>query len=195
MAAIPNDTYVATSRTQTRQQSVLIITANDTQDLEFFYPYYRFIEAGYRVDVATPDGGEFKGKQGMGLKETKALADVNSASYQLLYIPGGKAPAELKKNEDALRITREFAQAKKPISAICHGGQLLAAAGVIQGMRIAAWPEVQDEIAQAGGSFVNEPTVVDGPFITARWPGDLPLHLTSTLKALEATQSNTRLAS
>jgi protease I len=195
MTGIPNDTYVATQQKASKGQSVLILTANDTQDLEFFYPYYRFIEAGYSVDVATPKGGEFKGKMGMGLKDTKAIKDIDASRYALLYIPGGKAPAELKTNADAVAFTRKFTESGKPVAAICHGPQLLAAAGVIKGKRIAAWPEVEQEVADAGATYVNEATVVDGQFTTARWPGDLPSHLAATLEALEQSKQKPRMAS
>jgi protease I len=185
MAEKPEDSYVATMR-PSGKDAILIITANDTQDLEFFYPYYRFIEAGFRVDVATPKGGAFKGKMGMGLKETRPLENINPEQYVLLYIPGGKAPAELMKNQNALEITRQFVRGGKPVSAICHGPQVLAAADVISGKRIAAWPEVEAEVEAAGATYVNDPTVVDGQFITARWPGDLPSHLKATLAMLPA---------
>jgi protease I len=188
MATLPDDTYAATPQPVTKGQSILILTADHAQDLEFFYPYYRFIEAGYRVDVATPAGGAFKGKQGMGLKQTRALADIDPSEYQLLYIPGGKAPAELKDNRQALDITRDFVRSAKPVAAICHGAQVLAAADVIKGYHIAAWPEVENEVRKAGGNYVSGPAVVDGQFITGRWPGDLPQHLAKTLEILEKQQ-------
>ncbi len=168
------DYYLPETRNAAANNAVLILTADKTEDLEFFYPYYRFIEAGYKVDVVTPDGGEFKGKQGLGLHETGKIKDVKPEAYMMLYIPGGKAPAELKKNEDAIDLVRIFAAAQKPIAAICHGPQLLAAARVIEGRKIAAWPEVRDEVEAAGAAYANEETVIDGQFITARWPGDLP---------------------
>jgi protease I len=189
MASIPSDTLVASVTQNTQGKSVLILTADDTQDLEFFYPYYRLIEEGYKVDVVTPKGGEFKAKNGFGLKETKALSEVSAADYDLLYIPGGKAPAALKKDDKALKLTKDFAAAGKPIAAICHGPQVLAAAGVIQGKKISAWPEVEDEVTDAGASYVNEPAVVDGQFITGRWPGDLPAHLKKTIEALKGSKN------
>lgn len=188
--AIPADTFAAEFHARTNGQSVLILTADDTQDLEFFYPYYRLIEEGYEVDVATPKGGEFKGKCGMGLKNTKAITAVDALDYCLLYIPGGKAPEALKKNEDALKLVKAFAATGKPIAAICHGPQLLAAAGLIKGHTIAAWPDVEKEVQAAGATYANSPTIVDGQFITARWPGDLPSHLAYTLQALRETQLN-----
>lgn len=167
-----------------RNARVLILAADDVQDLEFFYPYYRLSEEGYEVDVATPDGKGFTGKKGMGLDTVKAISEVQEEDYALLYIPGGKAPEELRKNEQVLRIVKDFAEAGKPIASICHGAQVLASADIIEGKRIAAWPEIKDEVEEAGATFVDEALVEDGQFITARKPGDLPRHLSGTLDKL-----------
>lgn len=182
---IPEDIYYPQSQQQNASVSVLFLTANKTEDLEFFYPYYRFIEEGFKVDVATPDGGAFEGKQGLGLKTTMKISDANPKKYDLLYIPGGKAPAELKKNKEAVQFTKDYYATGKPISSICHGPQLLAEADVIKGRKIAAWPEVEEELQEAGATFVNQETCVDGQFITARWPADLPAHVAKTLQQLK----------
>jgi len=183
MADLPEDTYKPPANGNATR-AILMLTADKTEDLEFFYPYYRFIEAGFKVDVVTPKGGEFKGKQGLGLKDTLKITEVDAQDYDLLYIPGGKAPAELKKDDNAIALARQFISEGKPIAAVCHGPQVLAAADLIQGRKIAAWPEVEEEIEEAGASYVNEETVIDGPFITARWPADLPAHLRQTLAVL-----------
>jgi len=187
MAEPAKDVYRSDHQNETAPRAILILTADKTEDLEFFYPYYRFLEAGFRVDVATPEGGEFKGKQGLGLKQTKKIKDMKADDYVLLYIPGGKAPAELKNNLDAINLVRKFCIGKKPVAAICHGPQLLAAAHVIDGRKLTAWPEVKDEVVVASGIYVDQETVTDGPFTTARWPGDLPAHLKQVLKELERT--------
>ena len=181
---LPKDTYQPETLNRNAAQKILMITADGTEDLEFFYPYYRFIEAGFAVDVATPDGGVFKGKQGLGLKESLKIGAVKSNDYALLYIPGGKAPAQLVKNDATIALTKQFYDNGKPIAAVCHGPQLLAAADIISGRNIAAWPDVESEVTDAGAVYVNSETVIDGPFITARWPGDLPSHLKQTLAVL-----------
>lgn len=181
--------------TQKREPStpgILIVTGNKVEDLEFFYPYYRFIEAGYRVDVATPEGGAFEAKHGLKLKSSMKLKDVKPKDYALLYLPGGKAPEELKKNHDALALVKFFAKNQMPIAAVCHGPQLLAAADVARGRRIAAWPEVQDELVEAGATYENAEVFCDENFITARWPGDLPAHVKEVLKCLDACGAATR---
>jgi len=173
-----------------KKERIVIITAENTEDLEFFYPYYRLTEAGYSVDVVTLKGGEFKAKHGLGLQNTKAISDVRPADYALLYIPGGKAPAELRKNEEILGFVREFAATGKPIAAICHGPQVLVSANLVQGKQLASWPEVGKEIEEAGGTFVDEALVEDGQFITGRKPGDLHRHLYGVLQCLEGKVSN-----
>ncbi len=191
MANLPSDINQPETLNRNASRGILMITADNTEDLEFFYPYYRFIEAGFKVDVVTPKGGEFAGKHGIALKETKKISDVDAESYDLLYIPGGKAPAELKKDENAVRLTQRFVELGKPISAICHGPQLLAAADVVKGKKISAWPEVESELQEAGATFVSKESLTDGLFTTARWPGDLPAHMKATLEVLNKASKRT----
>lgn len=167
-----------------KNERVLIITADNTEDLEFFYPYYRLTEEGYQVDVATVDGDSFKAKHGYQFKAVLKLRELNPNDYELLYIPGGKAPAELRKEDEVLNFVREFAKTGKPIAAICHGPQVLSSANLITGKRIAAWPEIRKEIEGAGAMFVDEALVEDGQFITGRQPGDLHRHLYGVLNCL-----------
>lgn len=185
-ANIPHDIYRPQNQTGSGEYSILILTADKTEDIEFFYPYYRFIEQGFRVDVATPDGGEFKGKSGLGLKETMRISDVRPDQYDLLFIPGGKAPSKLKDDDDAIAVVQEIVDAGKPVAAICHGPQLLAAAEVIDGCVLTAWPEVQKEVEEAGARYVSQECCVDGQFITGRWPADLPAFTARVLSQLTA---------
>lgn len=181
-----NDYYISSPVQAQSRGSVLMLSAENVHDLEFFYPYYRLSEAGYQVDVVTPDGKEFKGKFGIPFKQVKNAKDVDATRYALLYIPGGKAPEALRKDEAILTLVKRFSENGTPVASICHGAQVLVSAGVVKGKRIAAWPEVESEITEAGGKFANEASVTDGQFITARWPGDLPAHLEAVLEALGA---------
>ncbi len=192
MSELPKDLYKPETDNRNSSRAILMITDNGVEDLEFFYPYYRFIETGFKVDVATPDGAEFKGKQGLGLKESKKVDDVQAESYELLYLPGGKAPAILKNNRRVIELTQKFLALGKPISAICHGPQILAAAHIIEGRKIAAWPEVEEEVRAAGAQYQNKELVVDGPYITARWPADLPVHVRATLEILGSIKAEAR---
>ena len=181
---IPEDTYKPETQAHDSETKILIVTGDGVEDLEFFYPYYRFIEAGFAVDGATIDGGAFKGKHGEPMRESLKVADIDPLEYGLLYLPGGQAPEKLKKDEDVLALVRQYFNGGKPICAVCHGPQILAAADVIQGRHISAWPEIEDELKDAGGIYMNEETTVDDRFITGRWPADLPALMAKTLEVL-----------
>lgn len=173
-----------------KNQKIALITADKTEDLEFFYPYYRFTEAGYEVDVITPEGNKFEAKHGLGLKSSKSIEEVFVKDYVFLYIPGGKAPEELKNNQKALDFVREFVRTGKPVGSICHGPQVLAEADVIAGKKIAAWPECEKEIKEAGAHYSNEALAVDGQFITSRWPGDLHRNMQYIIGFLDGALKN-----
>lgn len=183
------DTITSTKRAEAGAQRVLIVTDDKCNELECFVPYYRFCEAGLRVDIATPKGGSFKGAHGTEFRDAQKVSAVRAQDYALLYLPGGKAPASLRKDEEVLALVRQFAQDATPIAAICHAAQILVSAGLARGKRLAAYPEVKDEIEEAGGTFVNAPLSEDGIFITARWPGDLPGHLEAAMRCLGVTCS------
>lgn len=192
--SIPDDIHKVSSTPKSPKGKVAILTTDGTEDSEFFYPYYRFTEAGYQVDVITPKGEDFKGKNGTGLKSTMKLENCDPSAYDLLYIPGGKAPEKLKKEDKAIDFVVNFAKSGKPIAAVCHGPQLLAEAGVIEGHRIAAWPECDKEVEEAGAAYAFEECVQDGQFITARWPGDLPAHLSKVMQVLQGASANQKKA-
>lgn len=185
MSDIPKDIFVSRPQKSPSEGRVAILTTDGTEDQEFFYPYYRLLEEGYQVDVLTPKGKDFKGKNGAGLEETMKIEEANPSSYDLLYIPGGKAPAKLKKEEAAVAFVQQFCKTGKPVGSICHGPQLLAEADVIRGKTIAAWPECEEEVRDAGAVYKNAECVTDGQFITGRWPGDLPAQMKAVMAALK----------
>ncbi|MBW6515908.1 MAG: type 1 glutamine amidotransferase [Candidatus Cloacimonetes bacterium] len=156
---------------------ILIITENNFNDLELFYPLYRFIEEGYAVTVASLEGTAVVGYNSAPLPSTTPIEQIEPEFYQALYLPGGRAPQLLRRDERVLEVVRHFVETNKPIGAICHGPQILISAGVVEGKRIAAWPGIAEEVTDASAQFINEATVVDGQFVTARKPGDLPTHL------------------
>ncbi len=174
---------------RTANKSVLILVADDVQELEFYYPYYRLIEEGFDVDVASPNGGTVKGESGWEIQNTRNINSIDPNNYALLYIPGGHAPKKLAKSKEVVGRVQQFAQSGKPIAAFCHGPQVLVAAGLVKGKKLTAYPEVEKEIVEAGGFYTNLPLVEDGQFITSRWPGDLPGHVQAILKRLGAEQA------
>jgi protease I len=128
-------------------------------------------------------------KPGHRFRLNYAFDDVDAARYDGLVLPGGRAPEYLRLDERVLEIVRRFAAAEKPIAAICHGLQILVAAGIVKGRRCQAYPAVKPELVQAGAEW-DEPATgldgacVDGNLITApAWPAH-PAWMRAFLKAL-----------
>ena len=176
-------------------KSILILVADEVQELEFYYPYYRLVEEGYNVDIASPKGGEVTGESGWKIENTRNINSIDPEDYVLLYIPGGHAPKHLIKSKEIIGRVQQFAQSGKPIAAFCHGPQVLVAAGLVKGKKLTAYPEVEKEIVEAGGFYTNLPLVEDGQYITSRWPGDLPGHVQAILKRLQTGKKELRQAS
>src|ERR1035437_5932765 len=104
---------------------VLIISADNFEDSELLVPYYRLKEAGVEVTVASLKSGVIKGKHGYEVAVNKTLDEVNPDDYAILVLPGGAAPAEVRKESKALEIAQSFFASSKPVAAICHGPQIL----------------------------------------------------------------------
>ena len=153
-------------------KKVLLLCGDFTEDYETMVPFQALGVLGYQVDAVCPDK-----KAG----ETVATAvhdflGEQTEDYEGLFITGGRAPEYIRLNARVLEIVREFFAAKKPVAAICHGPQVLAAAGVLKGYKATAYPAVGPDITLAGGSYVEVPVdqaVVDGNLVTSpAWPGD-----------------------
>jgi protease I len=157
----------------------LILTANEFEDMELFFPYFRLLEEGVEVDIAGPETGVIHGEHGYSMKITKTIAEVNPEDYDILLVPGGfpkGAPATVRKIKKAQDIARSFFSKNKPVAAICHGPWLLVSADVVRGRHMTGFWEdgVPEQIEAAGGIYEDRPVVVDGNLVTSRWPADLP---------------------
>ncbi|WP_285106408.1 type 1 glutamine amidotransferase domain-containing protein [Promicromonospora sp. MEB111] len=164
---------------------IAILTADRVEDIEFFYPYYRFTEEGYDVDVLTPAGDEVNGYKGLALKTgVTRIDDATASDYDALFIPGGLAPSEVREIPEALKFVNDFADTGRLIGAVCHGPQILISAGLATGRRMTSWRDVAPEVREAGAEYVDEPVVEDGQYITSRKPGDMPRELARFLERL-----------
>jgi protease I len=162
----------------------LLISADHFEDTELLVAYYRLLEAGIEVDIAAIRRGKINGKHGYQVEATKALKDVNPDDYALLVLPGGKAPAAIRKEAAALRIAQAFFANSKPVAAICHGPQTLISAGLLRGRRATCHPSVAEEMRAAGALYEDSEVVVDGKLVTSRRPSDLPAFMRETIKLL-----------
>jgi protease I len=168
----------------------LILTANEFEDMELFFPYFRLLEEGVKVDIAAPQKGVIHGEHGYGLEITKTIAEADPHDYDLLLVPGGfpdGAPATVRKVKKAQEIARSFFTDNKPVAAICHGPWLLVSADLVRGRHVTGFWEdgVPEEIKAAGGIYEDKEVVVDGNLVTSRWPQDLPAFVREMVKLIK----------
>ena len=152
----------------------LIISGDLFEDIELLVPWYRFLEENIAVDIASSKTGSITGKHGYKVAVKFSMEEIDPSSYDLLVLPGGKAPAKLRKNEKLLFLVRHFFEENKPVAAICHGPQILVAAGVLTGRKATCYKSVAKELKKTGADYRDEEVVVDGNLITSRIPADLP---------------------
>jgi len=164
---------------------ILIVSADNFEDTELLVPYYRLKEEGFQVDVASFKKGTIKGKHGYTVAVDKTLKEVDPGDYGALVLPGGKAPATLRKDRHALEIARHFFTESKPVSAICHGPQILVSAGLLKGRKATSYKSVAKEIKDAGAVYEDREVVVDGNLVTSREPSDFPAFLRETMKLIK----------
>ncbi|MBD9499259.1 DJ-1/PfpI family protein [Pseudomonas sp. PDM17] len=171
-------------------KKILMLVGDYAEDYETMVPFQALLMVGHTVHAVCPDKKagqsirtaihDFEGDQtysekpGHNFALNANFADVRAEDYDALLIPGGRAPEYLRLNARVIELVKAFDAAKKPIAAVCHGAQLLAAAGVLKGRACSAYPACGPEVTLAGGEYVDIPVDaahVDGNLITApAWP-------------------------
>ncbi len=154
---------------------IAILVEKIYEDLELQYPRLRLKEAGHTVEIIGPKAGEtYVGKHGYPQKSEKAASEVKAADYDLIVIPGGSSPDHMRRDGGMIKLVRDAAAAKIPMAAICHGPWMLCSTDALRGRRCTSYMSIVHDVVNAGGKWVDEECVVDGPIITARCPDDLP---------------------
>ncbi len=160
---------------------VLLVIGDAAEVTDTLYPYYRIPEDGYEIVVAAPEKRIYHLVQhdthpdwditieskGYNFSSDIAFRDIKSEEYLGLVISGGRAPEYIRYDEDLMRITKEFAEADKPIASVCHGIEILARAGVINGKTVTTVAKCRYDAEVCGATYVDEPVVVDGNIVTA----------------------------
>lgn len=173
-------------------KKILELCGDFTEDYETMVPFQALSMLGYEVDAVCPDKKagdtvptavhDFLGEQtytelrGHNFGINKDFDAVDTADYDGLFITGGRAPEYIRLNPRVIEIVQEFFRDGKPVAAICHGPQILTAAGVLEGKKATCYPAVGPDIGLAGGEYIDVPAdqaVVDGNLVTApAWPGN-----------------------
>ena len=165
----------------------VIITGPRFQDEEFIYPYYRLLEAGFQVDVATKDKATVYGKYGIPVVPTQDVKNLRVEDYDLVVLPGGQeAPDRVRQIQEVLVFVKGMHDNGKVVAAICHGPWITISAGIMQGKKATCYAGMMDDLKNAGADFVDAPVVVDGNLITSphyRNNGDFMRAVLETMKA------------
>ena len=156
------------------RRSVLLLAADEFEDMELLYPLYRLRKEEVAVTVAGLDDRPVTGKKGYGPVPVDSTAgQVAADDFAALVIPGGYAPDKLRRSEAVLALVRAFDDAGKPIAFICHAGWVPISAKIVRGRRATSVSAIRDDMVNAGVSWVDQAAVVDGNLISARTPADL----------------------
>ena len=146
----------------------LIVTGKLVQDHEYVYPFYRLQEEGYEVDVAVRGKQMVLGSIGVKVEPTKDIPELRIEDYELLVLPGGaKAMEYMRQDKDIIKFIADFYAAGKVIAAICHASQLLISAKVVKGKKVSGYYSIEDDIENAGATYVDAPYVTDERLVTS----------------------------
>ena len=171
-------------------KKILMLVGDFAEDYEVMVPFQTLQAVGHTVHAVCPGKKagqkirtaihDFEGdqtyseKRGHDFALNADFAEVEARNYDALLISGGRAPEYLRLNESVLAAVRHFFEAGKPVAAVCHGAQILTAAGVVRGRKVSAYPAVGPEVTAAGGHYMDiaiDQSVVDGNLVTApAWP-------------------------
>ncbi|HNS20128.1 MAG TPA: type 1 glutamine amidotransferase domain-containing protein [Sedimentisphaerales bacterium] len=165
---------------------VVIIVAQNFQDEEFVYPYYRVQEEGMHLEVATPGGQNMIGKYGVPARATMSTDNLKASDFDGVILPGGfESPDRLRVRPEVLRFVREMDEAGKLVAAICHGPWVLISAGVVKGRRVTGYMSIADDLKNAGAKYVQEDLVVDGNLISAPHYKNNGVFMKAVIEALQ----------
>ena len=167
-------------------KKIAIMVDEMYQVLEVWYPYYRFREAGLKVNlVAAEAKKQYHSKEGYPCVSEIAAAQANAGDYDCLLVPGGFAPDFMRRSAEVIRFANDMVDAGRVIAAICHGGWLLCSTRAYKGRKATCFMAIKDDIINAGAEYIDAECVVDGNLITSRKPDDLPAFCKAIMNALK----------
>ncbi len=166
-------------------KKIAIMLDQGYQEMEVWYPYYRFVEAGAQVTLVAAEAGKsYPSKLGYPCVSRAAAEDVSGKDFDAVIVPGGWCPDFMRRSETMVRFIRQCAEAKIVLAAICHGGWMLCCTDALAGRRATSFFAIKYDMINAGANWVDEECVVDGNVITARKPDDLPAFCKAVMAAL-----------
>lgn len=163
---------------------IAILVDDDYQMHEFWYPFYRFQEAGAEVRVIGSGSKPSFASHGYSVTPDLDARDARVEDFDAVVIPGGQAPDRMRRSAELVGFVRDMNGAGKPVAAICHAGSMLVSAKIAAGRRLTSYYSIRDDLEAAGAQWSDEPVVVDGNLVTSRVPGDLPAFCKAVLRVM-----------
>jgi len=180
--------------------TILIVATDGFEESELFGPLKILGDKGAEVKLASPDLKPIQATvhddPGKTIRPDLTIAQAQAEDYDALILPGGvRNPDQLRTNIAAIALIRAFAEAGKPIAAICHGPWLLVEADLLRGRTATSWPSIRTDLKNAGASVVDEPAVTDGNIVTSRNPDDVPAFTEAVIRLVEQAPARARATS
>src|SRR6516225_9574258 len=168
-------------------KKIAILVDNIYQEMEVWYPYFRFQEAGAQLVVAGADAGQtYTSKLGYPIMADKSYDQVSARELDGVVVPGGYAPDHIRRHAKANQLVADLDKQGKLVAAICHGGWVLCSAGILKGRRATCFFAIKDDVVNAGARYEDAEVVVDGNLVTSRKPEDLPAFCRASINVLTA---------
>lgn len=165
-------------------KKIAILLEQLYEDPEFWYPYFRFLEAGAEVTVVAPEAKEYKSKYGYPATADLTAGSASAADYDAVIIPGGYSPDHMRRSAELVSFLKNAFERGAIIAAICHGPWMLCSVGAARGRKVTAFYSIKDDLVNAGAIFLDQEVVRDGNIITSRTPKDLPAFCRAIASAL-----------
>lgn len=167
-------------------KKVAVLVEDQYQVLEVWYPYLRLREEGIdTILVGTGTKKEYMSKEGYPAAEEISIKDARTDVFSAVVIPGGYAPDILRRYDAVNRFVKDMHDKGKVVAAICHGGWVLASAGILKGKKATSFSAIKDDVVNAGAAYLDKEVVVDGNLITSRNPYDLPAFCREIIRKLK----------
>jgi protease I len=166
-------------------KKIAVLVDNLYQEMEVWYPYFRFQEAGAQlVTVGAKAGDTYTSKLGYPIKCEKSYGEVQVADFDGVIVPGGYAPDHIRRHAAANKFVHDMNGQGKLVAAICHGPWVLCSANMLKGRRATCFFAIKDDVINAGARYEDAEVVVDGNLVTSRKPEDLPAFCRASMEVL-----------
>ena len=166
-------------------KKIAILVEDHYQVLEVWYPYFRMQEAGLGpVFIGSGRSRQYKSKEGYPVRQELSIKKAREKDFEAVIIPGGYAPDMMRRSKEMIAFIKDMNKKRKIIAAICHGGWMLASAGILKAKKATSFYAIKDDLVNAGAKYVDREVVVDGNLITSRTPYDLPAFCREILRKL-----------